>query len=252
MGKPRLLIIDDELKSLEILALRLRQDGFEVETAGSGQEGLRLAYQTQPDGVILDRIMPGVDGLEVCRRLRSMTDVVIVFITVKASPDDIVQGLQAGADDYVVKPYNYKELCARLEACLRRRGDAHKLPPVRLANGEALLLADPSRRLVFLNGERSVQLTPKEFELLEFLVRNRGRVMSAQAILVNVWGPGYEGEEALVKQFIYRLRSKLELDPSNPEYIVTIRGSGYALEEDTRPVRQEGEEAEGEAGLSAA
>ena len=110
------------------------------------------------------------------------------------------------------------------------------MPPVRLDQGDALLVADPSRRLIFVDGSRSIQLTPKEFELLEYLLRNRGRVLSVDAILTNVWGSEYKGDRHLVKQFIYRLRSKLELDPSNPEFIVTVRGSGYAFEEKTVPI----------------
>lgn len=232
--KPVILIIDDEHKVLELLAMRLRSDGFKVLTATTGLRGMKLAYEAHPDVIILDVVMPGMDGLEVCRRLRAMTEAVILFVSVKSRSEDIVRGLHMGADDYISKPYHYKELLARVTACLRRRTEA-SLPPVRLTQGEALLVADPSRRLIFLNDGRSVQLTPKEFKLLAFLVKNRGRVLSVDAILANVWGPGYGGDRHLVKQFIYRLRTKLEADPSDPEHIVTIRGSGYAFEEDTQP-----------------
>ncbi|NIS82340.1 MAG: response regulator [Anaerolineales bacterium] len=237
--KPRILVIDDELKTLDLLAMRLRGDGFEVLTASTGHEGLRLAYEKHPDVIFLDIVMPGIDGLEVCRRLRTMTNAVILFVSVKGKTEDIVHGLQMGADDYIIKPYRYQELIARMTACLRRRGTG-PLPPVRLDKGEALLVADPSRRLIFINDGRSVQLTPKEYELLVYLVRNQGRVLSVDAILANVWGKEYSGDRHLVKQFIYRLRSKLEADPSNPEYIVTVRGSGYAFEEATRPVIDRG------------
>jgi DNA-binding response OmpR family regulator len=233
-GRTRVLIIDDEYKTLEILGMRLSQDGFEVTTATTGEAGLKLAYETHPDAILLDIIMPGMDGFKVCRRLREVTDAVIMLVSVKGDSDDVIRGLHSGADDYIVKPYNYLELLARLYACLRRRADA-KLPPLRLQRGEAVLITDPSRRLVFINDGRSVQLTPKEFELLRYLVKNQGRVLSADAILSNVWGSEYKGERDLVKQFIYRLRNKLEADPSKPEYIVTVRGSGYAFEEDTRP-----------------
>lgn len=251
-GRMRVLLVDDETKGLELLRMRLVEDGYDVQTASVGTDGLRRAYDEHPDVIMLDLLMPGMDGLEVCRRLRDMTDAVIVFVTVKGSTEDIVRGFQAGADDYVVKPYNYAELRARLEARLRRRSEGQALPPIRLAQGEAVLIADPSRRLVFIQDGRSVQLTPKEFELLQFMVRNRGRVLSAEAILANVWGPGYEDEGDLVKQFIHRLRSKLEPDPSTPEYIVTIRGSGYTFEEDTRPVRREKEQVDSQAARSAA
>jgi two-component system response regulator VicR len=233
-GRTRVLIIDDEYKTLELLGLRLQDDGFDVLKATSGIIGLKMAYESHPDVIILDVHMPGLDGFEVCSRLRAMTDAIILFVTVRSMSEDVVRGLYAGADDYIVKPFNYQELLARLTACLRRRSDA-RLAPVRLEQGEALLIADPSRRLVFINDGRSVQLTPKEFDLLHYLVKNRGRVLSAEAILANVWGSGYDGERDLVKQFIYRLRSKLEADPSKPEYILTIRGSGYTFEEDTHP-----------------
>jgi DNA-binding response OmpR family regulator len=193
-----------------------------------------MAYSFHPDVIILDIIMPGMDGLQVCEQLRVMTDAVILFVTVRGHTEDVIRGLRAGADDYIIKPYPYRELMARMKACLRRRSEGRS-SSLRLENKEAMLSADPSRRLVFLNDGRSVQLTPTEFSLLEYLIRNRGRVLSADAILANVWGPGYTGEHQLVKQFIYRLRTKLEPDPSDPEYILTIRGSGYTLEEDTRP-----------------
>ena len=233
-SRTRVLIVDDEYKTLELLAMRLHQDGFDVTTATSGDMGLKIAYETHPDAVLLDIKMPGMDGLQVCRRLREVTDAVIMFVTVRGGREDIIRGLYMGADDYIIKPYRYQELLARLLACLRRKADSN-LPPLRLQRGEAVLIADPSRRLVFIEDGRSVQLTPKEFSLLKYLVQNRGKVLSADEILTNVWGLEYQGERDLVKQFIYRLRNKLEPDPSNPEYIVTVRGSGYALEEDTHP-----------------
>lgn len=244
-GRIRILLIDDDIKGLEILRLSFVRDGYEVMTANSGAEGLRQAYNHHPDAILLDRIMPGMEGLDVCRRLREMTDAVIIFLSVKGVTDDVVRGLQSGADDYVVKPCKYAEVKARLEACLRRRSASAPVQPVRLAHGEAFLVSDPSRRLVFVDDGRSVQLTPKEFDLLQFLIRHRGRVLSPVTILANVWGPEYVSERDLVKQFIHRLRAKLEADPSQPGHIVTIRGSGYSLEEDTKPIRgaRAGEEA---------
>jgi two-component system response regulator MtrA len=234
-GRTKVLIIDDELRTLELLGMHLRNDGFAVETASSGNAGLKQAYETHPDAVILDVVMPGLSGFEVCRHLRTMTDAIIMIVSVKGESKDVIHGLYAGADDYIVKPYNYQVLLARLTACLRRRIDSSP-SPVRLAQGDAVLIADPTRRLIFINDGRVVHLTPREFELLKYLVLNRGRVLSQEAILANVWGPDHISQNHLVKQFIYRLRSKLEPDPANPEYIITVRGSGYALEEDTRPV----------------
>ncbi|NIM92151.1 MAG: response regulator [Anaerolineales bacterium] len=233
--KPRILVIDDEIKVLKILSTRLRMDGFDVFTASTDMAGMRLAYEMHPDVIVLDIIMPGVDGFEVCQRLRTLTDAIIILVSGRRYTEDIVHGLRVGADDYMVKPYNYKELVARMRAFLRRRANA-PIPPFRLTHGEALLVADASRRLIFINDGRSVYLTPKEYDLLVYLVKNQGKVLSADALLANVWGPEYRGEHHLVKQFIYRLRNKIEQDPSNPEFIVTIRGSGYTFEEDTRPI----------------
>jgi len=234
-GKKRLLVIDRDLRFGEVLQLRLQDDGFDVQQAADGQNGLRMAYDWHPNAILIEVNLPGVDGFEICRRLRDMTEAVIIIVSAKGRDHDIIRGLEAGADDYIVKPFDYLLLRARLLACLRRGADSRPMAPVRLAKTEALLMADPDRRLVFVSDGRSVQLTPREFDLLQYLLRNRGRVLTPEAILANVWGPEYSGEEALVKQFIHRLRMKIEPDPANPEYIVTIRGSGYALEEDTRP-----------------
>src|SRR3990172_4818350 len=234
-GKKRLLVIDRDLRFGEVLQLRLQDDGFEVQQAADGQNGLRMAYDWHPNAILIEANLPGVDGFEACRRLRDMTEAVIIIVSAKGRDHEIIRGLEAGADDYIVKPFDYLLLRARLLACLRRGADSRPMAPVRLAKTEALLMADPDRRLVFVSDGRSVQLTPREFDLLQYLLRNRGRVLSPEAILTNVWGPEYAGEETLVKQFIHRLRMKIEPAPANPEYIVTIRGSGYAFEEDTRP-----------------
>jgi len=224
----RVLIIDDEVMLSNLLTMLLESDGFEVVSAGSGPAGLRLAENFAPDGIILDIRMPGMNGFEVCKRLRKKSDAAILFASVKSKPEDIVRGLQVGGDDYVVKPYTYQELSSRLTACLRRRRDG--MPPSVLeASGEIMLVADPDRRLVFIN-DQEVQLTPMEFEVLKYLMKNQGKVLSQEAILANAWGPEYVGDQSLVKQFVYRLRNKLEPEPSEPHYIVTVRGSGYVFE----------------------
>jgi len=234
-GRARILIIEDDAPYSEILRMRLEEEGFEIRQTGDAASGMRAAYDWHPAAILLDVVMPGLDGFEACQRLREMTDAVIIITSVHGRDEDIVRGLDAGADDYVVKPFDYQVLRSRLLACLRRGSDARPMSPVRLAKSEALLMADPERRLVFISDGRAVQLTPREFELLQYLLRNRGKVLSARAILANVWGPEYAGEDTLVKQFIHRLRTKLETDPASPEYIVTIRGSGYTFEEDTKP-----------------
>lgn len=227
-AQTRVLVIDDDVTLANLLCMLLEKDGFKAIAATSGAEGLRLARQENPDGIILDVMMPGMHGYEVCRRLRKITEAVIVFVSVKGTTEDIVRGLHLGADDYVVKPYTYKELSSRLVACLRRI-KAGSLPPVYRASREVMLVTDPDRRLVFINNHET-QLTPTEFQVLKYLLKNQGKVLSTDAILANAWGPEYIGERELVKQFIYRLRAKLEQDPSTPKYIQTVRGAGYVFE----------------------
>lgn len=222
------LVIDDDVTLANLLCMLLEKDGFEANSAANGQEGLRLARRHHPEAIILDIMMPGMNGYEVCRRLRKVTDAVIVFVSVKSSTEDIVRGLQMGGDDYVVKPYTYEELSSRVRACLRRR-DTGRLPPVFRASQEVMLITDPDRRLVFVN-DQETQLTPTEFAVLHYLLKNQGKVLSSDAILANAWGPEYVGERELVKQFIYRLRSKLEPDPAKPQFIQTVRGAGYVFE----------------------
>ncbi len=229
-SKVRVLVIDDDVTLGNLLCMLLEKDSFEALCATGGAEGLRLAQQERPDAIILDVMMPGIHGYEVCRRLRKITEAVIVFVSVKGTTEDIVRGLHLGADDYVVKPYTYQELSSRLMACLRRR-KAGSLPPVYKASREVMLVTDPDRRLVFINNHET-QLTPTEFQVLKYLLKNQGKVLSSDAILANAWGPEYIGERELVKQFIYRLRAKLEQDPSTPKYIQTVRGAGYVFEAD--------------------
>jgi len=237
IGKTRILIIDSDACFAERLGLHLENAGFEVLVASDARAGLRAAYRWHPEAILIDAGIPGIDGFEVCRRLRGLTDAAILMLSATGRDQDVVCGLDAGADDFVVKPCDLRLLRARLGACLRRSADSQK-PPVLLTKRETLLMADPEHRLVFVSDGRSVHLTPREFDLLQYMLRNRGKVLSPLAILANVWGPEYSGEETLVKQFIHRLRAKLEPDPAVPEYIVTVRGSGYAFEEDTRPLRR--------------
>lgn len=231
MGKISVLIADDDIATLHLLGMGLEKEGFIALLASSGSMALKMAYEHHPDAIILDVMMPGIDGFEACRRLREMTDAVIIFVTVKGQAEDIIKGLRLGADDYMIKPYNYRELLARLMACLRRK-DSMKPAPALIGSGNVLLLTDPMRRLVFVNGQE-VALTPREFDVLRYLLRNCGRVLSPEAILTNIWGSEYAGDRYLLKQFIYRLRSKLEPNPSEPQYLITIRGSGYMI--DTSP-----------------
>src|SRR3990172_1421914 len=229
----KILVIDDDASSLNLLRMHLERDGYAVFTAGSGQEGLRLAYEHEPDAVILDVRMPGMDGYEVCGRLRDISDAAILFVTVLKAPQDIVCGLELGADDYIIKPFNYDELSARLQACLRRRA-AQRRRAAAAGTAPFPWSLDSGRREV-VQGTKRVQLTPKEFEGLQFFLDHPDKVLAPDDLLAQLWGPEYVGDPDLVKQFIYRLRTKLEDNPSEPQYLVTVRGAGYAFEPDTKP-----------------
>ncbi|RLC99546.1 MAG: DNA-binding response regulator [Chloroflexi bacterium] len=220
-----ILAVEDDPGQLEILRLMLDAEGFNTVMARDGLSGLRAAYQAQPDAILLDVMMPNMDGFEVCRRLREMTQVPIIFLTAKGTIEDIVLGLSLGADDYLVKPFNRSELVGRLMACLRRAKE-------RTHDGNDLIFAADSIMLdcgrhELVIGKRVVYLTPKEFEVLRLLIRHVGKVLSTNAILSRVWGGERVGEPDLVKQCIYRLRQKIEPDPQSPRYLYTVWGEGY-------------------------
>jgi len=223
-----ILIIDDDVDILRMLKLALTGNGFDVTMAASGLDGLRRAYEIHPDAIILDVMMPMHDGFEICRRLREMTEVPIIFLTARGTVDDIVRGLALGADDYVTKPFNEKELISRLVASLRRAANKDETPDILVFTQGAFVL-DRSRRHAVVGGE-IVHLTPTEFEVLDYLVRHAGKVLSRDAILTRVWGPEYLGETELVKQFIYRLRQKIEANPRKPRFIHTVPSTGYFFE----------------------
>jgi DNA-binding response OmpR family regulator len=211
----------------------LEKDGYEVSRASSNEESIEAVRVNRPDAIILETTPLGEDGLEACRRLRCMTDAVILLVGPGARAEAAVRGLQLGADDYLGKPYSYEVLASRLKACLNQRGRQNGTGLTHMR--EAGLVMDASHRRVFVRDGRCVSLTRREFNLLRFLVDNHDRVISADDILARVWGPEYVGDRDLVKQFIYRLRCKLEADPDRPRSIVTVRGSGYAFEPSTQP-----------------
>ncbi len=221
----RVLIVDDQQDVLILLRAMLTAEGFDVVEAQDALTALRVAYQTHPDVILLDVMMPDVDGFEACRRLRDMTDVPIIFVTAKGSIQDVVRGLSLGADDYVVKPFDKSELISRLTACLRRTGE-HVDEKGEFVFPAASIILDCDRHELMI-GTRTVYLTPKEFEVLRLLIRHAGKVLSADAILTRVWGPEWIGEPDLVKQYIYRLRQKIETDPRSPRHLHTVRGAGY-------------------------
>lgn len=223
-----ILVIDDDPQVRKMLKTILSAEGFNVVLAEDAVSGLRSAYQSHPDLILLDVIMPNVDGYEVCRRLREMTSVPIIFVTAMGNIEDIARGFSLGADDYIVKPFDVSELKCRLVSCLRRSGEQAGLQASVLFPADSVMLNCSRHELVI--GNRTVYLTPKEFEVLRLMIRHRGKVLSVDAILSQVWGPERIGEPDLVKQYIYQLRQKIEPDPNAPQYIHTVWGGGYYFE----------------------
>jgi DNA-binding response OmpR family regulator len=223
--KSKILVVDDDDRLLEALTLFLGQRGYQVSAATDGREGLQCFYRVRPDLVVLDIMMPGMDGWEVCTRIREVTDTPVIMLTARGQEYDKVKGLKMGADDYLVKPFSLHELEARIEAVLRRAR-----PTAAAANGiayrDGTLTVDTGRWLV-LRDETPVALTATERRLLFLLVENAGRTLPSARILEAVWGPEYRDESDYVKLYIWRLRQKIEPDPGRPEYLITERGIGY-------------------------
>jgi DNA-binding response OmpR family regulator len=226
----KVLVIDDDRELVQMLKTMLEKRNHQVAVACSGREGLRKAYKTRPDVVILDIMMPGMDGWEVCRRLRELSNVPIIMLTARAGQNDVVHGLSIGADDYLTKPFSTEELEARIQAVLRRSNKAHHNLTKASVYSNGHLSIDFDRRIVKVSGKK-VDLTPIEFRLLSCMVHNEGRVLPHQYLLNEVWGPGHAGEIDYVKHYIRYLRHKIEKDPSNPVYILTEWGVGYRLAE---------------------
>jgi DNA-binding response OmpR family regulator len=220
----KILVIDDEEPTVHLISMLLERRGFEVIKAYRAEEGLRKAYRTQPDLVLLDIMMPDMDGWEVCKRLREMSDVPIIFLSARGEVRDVVRGLEMGADDYVVKPYDSDELIARVKAHLRRSP--------RPSMSDELVFDNGNFRINFMNREVYVRneirhLTPKEFNLLGVLVRNAGRVITRTELVTQAWGEEYSDAIDSLKLYIHYLRQKIEVNPNQPDYILTSRGVGY-------------------------
>ena len=223
MTGPRLLVVDDEENLRSMLRAALRHHGFEVTLAADGREALDLLAETRPDLVVLDVMMPGLDGFEVCRRMRAGSDATpVLFLTARDGTEDKVRGLKLGADDYVEKPFSLEELVARIEAILRRSGSVASASVFEL---EDLRLDDDAHTVV--KGGAHVHLSPTEYNLLRFLLINQGRVVSKAQILDHVWDHDVDGDGGVVETYIGYLRRKL--DTTEPKLIHTIRGAGYAL-----------------------
>ncbi len=221
----KILVIDDDVILLKLIRRSLEPFGFSIHTATSGEEGLKLFPQIAPDLVILDVMMPGMDGWEVCRRLRQTSSVPIIFLTALDSVNDIVQGLVGGADDYVAKPFKIDELGARVTAQLRRSRMSHQQPDV-LRFGGGDLIINRAEQTVFVHGQE-VQLSPIEYNLLLFIAERAGRIIPVRTLFDAIWGSMAETGPEGVKWYIWRLRQKIETDPQNPRFILTERGKGY-------------------------
>src|SRR6188768_3303784 len=232
MSEATIFVVEDEASFVEALSIGLRREGFDVVVAVDGAEALDRFDEVRPDLVLLDVMLPKVTGLEVCRQLRKRTQVPIIMVTAKSGEIDTVVGLEVGADDYVTKPYRIRELVARIRALLRRAngdstGDGERATTSTLRVGDVTL--DPEAHRLTVRGiEVSVPL--KEFEVLHLLLANAGRVLTREVLIDRVWGSDYVGDTKTLDVHIKRLRSKIEVDPSAPTRIVTIRGLGYKYE----------------------
>ncbi len=222
----RILTVEDDERIRTAVKLALEDEGWEVEEADSGEEALNAFTREAADVVLIDIMLPGIDGFDVCRAIRRVSDVPIVMVTARADTHDVVAGLEAGADDYLTKPFAPKELSARIRALLRRARTSEPDAP-QMVFGELEIIPDEG---VVRVGGQEVHLTKTEFRLLVELAANPGRVFSREVLLERVWGYGYFGDGRLVDVHIRRLRTKIEPDAANPRYVVTVRGLGYKLQ----------------------
>ena len=223
----RILLVEDEIALSDPLSFLLGREGYEVEVADDGPSAISAFDQNGADLVLLDLMLPGLPGTEVCREIRTRSTVPIIMLTAKDSEIDIVVGLELGADDYVTKPYSTRELLARIRAVLRRRLEVEDFDEAILEGGRVRM--DVDRHTVEVDGE-AVPMPLKEFELLELLMRNPGRVLTRGQLIDRVWGSDYFGDTKTLDVHIKRIRSKIEQQPSEPVQLVTVRGLGYRFE----------------------
>ena len=223
----RILLVEDEESFSDPLSYLLRKEGYEVVVAETGPAALEDFERGGADLVLLDLMLPGLSGMDVCRALRQRSSVPVIMLTAKDSEIDKVVGLEIGADDYVTKPYSSRELLARIKAVLRRGQEPDDLKPATLESGPVRM--DVERHVVTVNGQHTA-LPLKEFELLEMLLRNSGRVLTRMQLIDRVWGSDYVGDTKTLDVHVKRLRAKVEPDPTSPQFIVTVRGLGYKFE----------------------
>ena len=220
----KILVVDDDLELLGLISFALRQAGYLVVQAADGEEALAVFRHEQPDLVILDINLPKRNGLEVCRQIRSEATTPIMLLTVRSSEEDQVTGLDQGADDYLTKPFSPRTLLARVRALLRRAGAER---PASQASGD--LQIDTEQQTVSVCGGAPIHLTSLEFRLLQYLLANAGHTIPAERLTTHVWGYRGVGDRQLLKQLVHRLRQKIEHNPANPHYLVTMSGIGYVL-----------------------
>lgn len=223
----RVLVVEDEESFSDVLSFMLRREGYEVGVAQDGLAAIAEFDRNGADLVLLDLMLPGMAGTEVCRNLRQRSAVPIIMVTAKDGEVDKVVGLELGADDYVTKPFSSRELVARIRAVLRRGGEPEDLSPSIVEAGPVRI--DVERHIVSVRGE-NVPMPLKEFDLLEFLVRNAGRVLTRGQLIDRVWGSDYVGDTKTLDVHVKRVRAKIEVDPANPVSLLTVRGLGYKFE----------------------
>lgn len=220
-----ILIVDDEQRMINFMRMNLELEGARVISANNGRDALEKIRDDMPDVVLLDVMMPGLDGFETLRRLREASQVPVLMITAKDAEDDRIRGLELGADDYIGKPFSHRELASRIRAVLRRHYSAPPATPTAVVVDDRLTI-DFAKREVLVNGER-VNLRPTEYRLLYHLVQNAGYVMTHEQLLAKVWGPEYRDETHYLRLYVTYLRQKIEEDPASPKYVLTERGVGY-------------------------
>ncbi|MBL77964.1 MAG: DNA-binding response regulator [Acidimicrobiaceae bacterium] len=233
-GAVRVLVVEDEASFADALTVGLEREGFEVEVAADGVAALEAFDRREPDLVLLDLMLPRLSGLDVCRQIRTRSQVPVIMVTAKGAEVDTVVGLEVGADDYVTKPYRLRELVARMRAVLRRAEAPDGRDPDTGPSASAVevgdVLVDPDRHEVRVRGE-VVAMPLREFELLHLLVSNVGRVLTRDTLIDRVWGFDYVGDTKTLDVHVKRVRTKVETDPRNPERLVTVRGVGYRYEQ---------------------
>lgn len=227
------LVVDDEPRIVNFVRMNLELEGCRVITAGNGREAIDRVRDNLPDIVLLDVMMPGMDGFEVLRRLRQSSAVPVIMLTAKDEPDDRVRGLELGADDYIGKPFEHRELVSRIRAVLRRHATPPPMPQTQLTIDERLTI-DFAKHEVLVEG-KPVNLRPTEYRLLYHLVQSAGWVIPHDVLLAKVWGPEYRDESHYLRLYITYLRQKIEEDPANPKYILTERGAGYRFVDFRKP-----------------